>query len=93
MEPSLPSAARMAFNATNAAARLAAAVLRGEPTEASKEEQAMRWDVCKACPLFRPSDKRCADCGCWLDAKIPLAPEFCGLLKWPGDLEKSLEDL
>jgi hypothetical protein len=83
----------MAVNAAKAASRLAAATLRGEDTEVDEEGQETRWDICRECPLFRPSDERCAECGCWLKAKIPLSTEICGLYKWPGDLQKALEEL
>lgn len=51
----------------------------------SKEVREERYDTCKACPLFRKSDKRCSDCGCYMEAKTWIAgdpDQLCPKQKW-----------
>ena len=51
----------------------------------SKEVREERYDVCKACPAFRKKDKRCSECGCFMEAKTFIAgdpDELCPLKKW-----------
>jgi hypothetical protein len=48
---------------------------------------ALRAEICRECPLSTPRDaevqrRRCAACGCFLTAKIPLATESCPKGKW-----------
>lgn len=35
----------------------------------SKEVRNERYEMCKACPAFVESSKRCSDCGCFMEAK------------------------
>ena len=45
-----------------------------------------RYDICKACPAFRPDDKRCSECGCFMEAKTWVGGDpdrLCPLAKWP----------
>lgn len=84
-EPPLPPASRQAANLAGAVARTVARVARGGRPSASPEEQGRRWDACRGCDHFRPSDRRCGKidgCGCWLAKKIPLAAERCPIGKW-----------
>lgn len=51
----------------------------------SKEVREERYDVCKACPMFRKKDKRCADCGCYMEAKTWVGGDpdiLCPQQKW-----------
>ena len=51
----------------------------------SKEVREERYDTCKACPAFNPDSKRCAECGCFMEAKTWVGgnPNFlCPLKKW-----------
>lgn len=61
---------------------------------AEQEEQDDRRSICESnvCGNYRPSDDRCADCGCFLAEKIPLIAETCPLMLWPGDELKTTGD-
>lgn len=51
----------------------------------SKEVREERYDTCKACPLFRKKDKRCSDCGCYMEAKTWIGGDpdtLCPQKKW-----------
>lgn len=51
----------------------------------SSEVREERYDTCKACPLFRESDKRCSDCGCFMEAKTWIGGDpdiLCPQQKW-----------
>lgn len=72
------SAADMAKGVAQNAAR----ALRGRIDPEIREE---RYNTCKACPAFRPDDKRCSKCGCFMEAKTWLKADpdqLCPLKKW-----------
>lgn len=51
----------------------------------SFEVREERYDTCKACPAFRESDKRCSECGCFMEAKTWIGgdpDQLCPLKKW-----------
>lgn len=51
----------------------------------SAEVREERYDMCKACPAFRETDKRCSECGCFMEAKTWIGgdPDYlCPLKKW-----------
>jgi hypothetical protein len=85
----------MLQNAGKSLVRNAKHKLNGGDLHLEQEEIDMRTDICEAnvCGRYRPSDHRCAECGCFLVEKIPLTAEYCPLLLWPGDeLKKALEE-
>ena len=46
-----------------------------------------RYNICKACPHFIESSKRCSECGCFMEAKTWLnadPDELCPKKKWPN---------
>lgn len=77
-EPDLPPLAVQVMNLTKSAARHIAA---GMP-EASPEEQNRRESLCRGCEKYRPSDDRCAACGCYVKEKTSWQLEMCPLGKW-----------
>lgn len=72
------------------AANYAAALLahgRAGLKEAPEGVQAERQRVCEVCPSYRPSDGKCAECGCALVAsKLRWAEQTCPLGKWEAYL-------
>jgi hypothetical protein len=51
----------------------------------SAEIRKERYDTCKTCPAYRASDKRCSECGCFMEAKTWVAGDpdmLCPLAKW-----------
>lgn len=74
-------------NAAQAAARVAAAAVQGQPLLVSKEMEAKRIGECRVCPHFCPSVNdnlsTCGACGCFVHAKAKLATENCPKRRWP----------
>ena len=59
-----------------------AAIKGGKVSSEIREE---RYDTCKQCPAFRQKDKRCSECGCFMEAKtwVNASPNIlCPLNKW-----------
>ena len=92
-EPPLPS---LATQARNFAVAVTGHVVAGLP-EASSEAQEARRGVCERgeglgvdqvvdghCDRYRPSDSRCAACGCFVPAKLSWAEQRCPLGRWPA---------
>jgi len=51
----------------------------------SQEVRDERYDTCKKCPLFVEKSKRCADCGCFMEAKTWLGGpkhQLCPQDRW-----------
>jgi len=51
----------------------------------SKEVREERMNMCKACPAFLADSKRCADCGCFMEAKTWVGgnpDNLCPRKKW-----------
>ena len=68
--------------AAGLAANTFRAVTGGKVSEEVRQE---RYETCKACPLFIEESKRCADCGCFMEAKtwINANPDvLCPQQKW-----------
>jgi hypothetical protein len=86
-EPPLPSLPRMAANAAaSAATETIARVFGASPI--TPEEAARRLAICdppapsEPCEHFRKSDRRCSQCGCWMDFKTTLRAMSCPVGKW-----------
>ena len=48
----------------------------------SEEQQQVRREICDACEHRIKITNICGKCGCFLPAKIPLAPAACPEHKW-----------
>src|SRR5215831_2559614 len=49
---------------------------------ASKETAEARMAICKDCPSFQSFLRTCAECGCFMPAKVRLPNVECPLKKW-----------
>lgn len=58
------------------------AAMEGQPP-ISAEEKAARIAICEECEFFIASDRRCAKCGCWVEAKAAFRTQQCPENKWP----------
>lgn len=68
---------------TKGLVRNAVAAIRGGRVSAEIRNE--RYDTCKVCPAFRASDKRCSDCGCFMEAKTWVNADpamLCPQKKW-----------
>lgn len=64
-------------------ARTAGSALRYGKVSAEVREE--RYSTCKSCPAFIEDSKRCADCGCFLEAKTWVGGDpsiLCPQKKW-----------
>lgn len=84
-DPPLPSLGTMAKNVVGAVIR---DIKSGRKRRTELEAKAIR-QICKGipgvapkCPSYRKSDKRCSECGCWIEEKSQWAAEHCPLGKW-----------
>ena len=41
-----------------------------------------RYSICESCPLFEKKDKRCTECGCFMETKVHLQAAECPKSKW-----------
>jgi hypothetical protein len=88
-EPALPSWPRMAANYVGA--QLAAVASGWQEVDAGTK--AARLAVCRSCDRYRPSEVRCAECGCFLDdgiwgkGRASLAAMACPIGKWQAYVE------
>ena len=48
----------------------------------SEETYKDRLNTCANCPLLDKGDKRCTDCGCWVEKKAAFTIERCPQGKW-----------
>lgn len=48
----------------------------------SKEEAAIRLDICKSCPQLIQSLLQCKECGCFMKAKTMIKHSSCPIGKW-----------
>lgn len=80
-EPELPPMWKQLWNYSKAKARYMAA---GQPN-VTEEQHKARLEICENCPTkkFRPSDGRCAACGCFVEEKALYATETCPEKHWP----------
>lgn len=58
------------------------ASMEGQPP-ISAEEKAARIAICEECEFFVTADRRCAKCGCWVEAKAAFRTQQCPENKWP----------
>lgn len=42
----------------------------------------LRMEICKRCPMFDATLKRCKDCGCFMPAKVQLPDAKCPQGRW-----------
>ena len=64
-------------------ARVGGQALRNGKVSAQVREE--RYETCKQCPSFQKSSKRCAECGCFMEAKTWVGGDpdlLCPLQKW-----------
>lgn len=54
-----------------------------EPFLVTREEAALRVQLCKQCPHYLPNSHQCALCSCFIPAKASLGTETCPADNWP----------
>ena len=76
-----PSLLRKAARLAKAIGAETKAKIQGHP-KLTKEQVAARLAVCGSCDQLR-SNRTCAKCGCFVDAKARFISQGCPLRKWP----------
>ena len=49
---------------------------------ADNDTQKERWDICNKCEHFAYKQKRCRQCGCWMEHKIKFSASSCLVDRW-----------
>lgn len=78
----LPSLKQMAKNLLGTAADVAKGVVHGEGLLVFQEVYDERIKTCEGCEFFRKEDRRCSQCGCFMEAKARLKKAYCPVHKW-----------
>lgn len=75
------------------AANLGKAVVKhviGGLQESPPEEYSRRLSICQVCDKLEPKEKRCRECGCFVETKAKMLSESCPLGKWDQSATISL---
>lgn len=78
----LPSFSEMAKGLVGSAKDIATGAIRGDGVMVTEEVYKTRMDICIQCPSFRQQDKRCMQCGCFMEAKTRFKKTYCPIGKW-----------
>jgi hypothetical protein len=81
-QPATPGLLKRAGSLAKAIGAETKAVVQGQPT-LSAQQVAARLAVCASCDQLR-SNRTCARCGCFVDAKARFRSQTCPLRKWPA---------
>lgn len=78
----LPSFTDMAKSLLGTATDVVKGVVHGDGVLVTEEIYNTRMSICDGCEFFRKEDKRCSQCGCFMEAKTRLKKTFCPIHKW-----------
>jgi tRNA(Ile2) C34 agmatinyltransferase TiaS len=78
----LPSFKNMTKNLLGTAVDVLTGVTRGEGVFVTEPVYTERMNICNGCEFFRKEDKRCTQCGCFMEAKTRLKNVECPIHKW-----------
>lgn len=92
-EKKYPSLSQQANNLSHTIFDIFNTILNGEEVWATKDVQEERKKICISCEFYDQKQHRCIDCGCFLDAKIPLAMARCHLDKWGMDKDHYISQI
>lgn len=81
-QPDLPSFKDMAKGFLGTAKDIVVGAVHGEDVLVTEEIYNTRMTICEGCEFFRKSDKRCAQCGCFMEAKTRFKKTYCPIHKW-----------
>lgn len=62
---------------------------QGKPIVVPDDIKSSRMSTCRSCEKFLPETSRCAECGCFMNAKTSFAPSSCPLGKWASYVPES----
>jgi hypothetical protein len=56
--------------------------VKGNDIFVEEETQNNRIGICNSCERFDTESRRCKECGCFMDQKVPYSASTCPLNKW-----------
>jgi hypothetical protein len=80
--PELPSLKDMTKNLLGTAKDITRGVMQGEGLLVTNELYVIRMELCNSCEFFRKEDKRCTQCGCFMETKTRFKKTYCPVGKW-----------
>jgi hypothetical protein len=80
--PKYPSLGEQAKNITKSTGRVFNSILSGQNMTVPSAVQESRIRTCLECGKYDKNQRRCYECGCFIDVKAQLAMEKCPLGKW-----------
>jgi formamidopyrimidine-DNA glycosylase len=78
----LPTIKDMAKSLLGTAKDIAKGAMQGEGLLVTEEVYTTRMEFCNGCEFFRKEDKRCTQCGCFMEAKTRFKKTYCPVGKW-----------
>lgn len=81
-QPAPPGLLKRAGSLAKAIGSETKAMIQGQPT-LTAQQVAARLAVCASCNQLR-TNRTCAKCGCFVDAKARFRSQTCPLRKWPA---------
>jgi hypothetical protein len=81
-QPAAPGLLKRAGSLAKAIGSETKAMVQGQPT-LTAQQVAARLAACASCDQLR-SNRTCAKCGCFVDAKARFRSQTCPLRKWPA---------
>jgi len=81
-QPAPPGLLKRAGSLAKAIGSETKAIVQGQPN-LTAQQVAARLAVCASCDQLR-SNRACAKCGCFVDAKARFRSQTCPLRKWPA---------
>lgn len=78
----LPSFTDMAKGLLGSAKDIVGGALQGEGVMVTEDVYNTRMSICNGCEFFRKEDKRCSQCGCFMEAKTRFKKTYCPIHKW-----------
>lgn len=85
----LPSFKDMVKSLAGTMKDVAGGVLHGEGLLVTEQIYNERMSVCNGCEFFRQEDKRCSQCGCFMEAKTRLKKTYCPIHKWDAIVDEN----
>jgi len=81
----LPSLKDMAKGFIGSAKDVLVGAMQGEDILVTDEVYNTRMSICNGCEFFRKEDKRCSQCGCFMEAKTRFKKTYCPVNKWGAE--------
>lgn len=78
----MPSMYQMAKNFIGSAKDIVGGAMAGDGVVVTEEIFNERMKICSGCPMFEIEQKRCRECGCFMEAKSMFKKTYCPLHKW-----------